>query len=576
MIGVIVDSRDAAAAEELFELFKTPWERYVPGRSYDAVILAGGSVTDVTARLLVEYGSEFTSSDQGAGLVPKRRRRGGQLDCLGAHVPLYGEALTFEPGNARTVCRTTDLEIAGAEFDRGGMRVVRLGYDLFREVAFLLSVGQPVENARVPTLDIHIQMLRNLLLDAGIALLEIPPTPAGHPFMVCLTHDIDFVGIRRHRLDHTMWGFLYRSTWGAWRDFLRGRISFRRLLRAWQAAALLPFVYLGWAKDYWDQLDWYLGAEHDLPATYYLIPFKNRPGEGLKVQHPARRAAKYDIADIPEWTASLQRAGCEIGVHGIDAWHSVEKGREERGRIAMVTGEQRPGIRMHWLARDENTFRVLEESGYAYDSTAGYNEAVGYRCGTTQVFRPLTARCLLEVPLHIQDGALFYRQRLDLSEQEAWAACEACISDVRRNGGVLTVLWHDRSPGPERFWGGFYLRLVERLRTLGAWFGTAGQAADWFRKRRSVRFEQVEKEDGSVGTVLVCSGGRIEPPLILRVHRPGGWDKERESHKATGPGRADYAWNGETAVEADQIFEGTLGGRRPQSHCAAAKPEPAW
>src|SRR5437764_12515160 len=101
-------------------------------------------------------------------------------------------------------------------------------------------------------------MLRQWILEAGIPLIEIPPTPAGHSFLACLTHDIDFVGIRNHKFDHSMWGFLYRSTLGAIRNFLRQRISFRRLLASWGAAISLPFVYLGWKKDFWNPFEWYL------------------------------------------------------------------------------------------------------------------------------------------------------------------------------------------------------------------------------------------------------------------------------------------------------------------------------
>src|SRR5438034_4827601 len=85
--------------------------------------------------------------------------------------------------------------------------MLRLGYSLFREVEYLLSVGQPPENAHTPTLDMHIMMLRDWILDAGITLLEIPPSPSGHRFAVCLTHDVDFLRIRDHKFDHTMWGF---------------------------------------------------------------------------------------------------------------------------------------------------------------------------------------------------------------------------------------------------------------------------------------------------------------------------------------------------------------------------------
>ena len=72
---------------------------------------------------------------------------------------------------------------------------------------------------------------------------------------------------------------------------------------------------------------------------------------------------------------------------------------------AEVTGESSIGVRIHWLLRDENTFPALEEAGFAYDSTVGYNETIGYRSGTTQVFRPAGVRSLLELPLHDQDGA---------------------------------------------------------------------------------------------------------------------------------------------------------------------------
>ena len=87
---------------------------------------------------------------------------------------------------------------------------------------------------------------------------------------------------------------------------------------------------------------------------------------------------------------------------------------------------------MHWLLRDANTASALEQAGYAYDPTVGYNETIGYRNGTTQVFRPLGAQTLLELPLHIQDGALFYPQRLDLSEPEARPALRP--ADRERRG----------------------------------------------------------------------------------------------------------------------------------------------
>jgi hypothetical protein len=554
MIGVIPKADQIAVAEEFFQLFKTPWEIYEQGRTYDVVVATSDEIPEVDTRLLVIYGSEVKSSDARNSIGVGSRRRGRLVGYRGRVLPIYGELLTFDERSTGIPCVTADGVVAGLKLRSGNSTVLRLGYDLFREVEFLLSVGQPVENAQIPTLEMHIMMLRDWILDAGITLLEIPPSPSGHGFAVCLTHDIDFLRIRDHKFDHTMWGFVYRSTAGTVRDLVRRRISWRRLLRSWRAAVSLPFVHFGWAKDFWLPFDWYLKVEENLPSTYFLIPFKRRAGDRVPGKHAKRRATSYDITDIPEWTMTLIKAGCELGVHGIDAWHSAEKGRDELARIAAVTGESSIGIRMHWLLHDENTLRALDDAGYSYDSTSGYNETIGYRSGTTQTYRPFSTRRLLELPLHIQDGAMFYPKRLDLSEPEAWKRCVALIGNARKFGGVLTILWHDRSHGPERFWGDFYVRLVQALRSLNGWFGTASQVVSWFRKRREVRFDRAEAADGTRRTWLRYHGDTIQPPLTVRVHLPYARGNNGDSPCATTSKFVDIPWNGETAVELDELL----------------------
>lgn len=551
MIGVIPKPNQAEVVEEFFELFKTPWELHRPGRVYDVVIATADELPEVNARLLIVYGPARKGIDAHLGIAARGWHQRALLRHRGTLLPIYGDLQTFADDSAGIPCATANGEIAGLRGSSGGSTVIRLGYDLFEEIQFLLTAGQPVEHAHIPALDVHIRMLREWILNAGIGLVEIPPAPAGHTFSICLTHDIDFVGIRRHRFDHTMWGFLYRSTAGAIPNFLKGRISLAQLLKTWRAVVSLPFVYLGWAKDFWDPFEWYLGVEENLPATYFFIPFKKRAGENVSVEHASWRAASYDVSDVPQWTATLMKEGCELGVHGIDAWHSVEKGQAELARIAAVSGKSAIGIRMHWLLWDDNTVRVLEEAGYVYDSTAGYNETVGYRSGTSQVFRPLGARTLLELPLHVQDGALFYPGRLGLTQEEAWSRCARVIDHARDSGGVLTVLWHDRSHAPERFWGDFYITLVRVLKSAGGWFGTAAQVVDWFRKRREIGFEQVQAADGAVQTCLRYRGEKISPALKIRVHRPY---PETDGVEPPPKEFVDIPWNGQNSEELNRLL----------------------
>jgi hypothetical protein len=547
LIGVISKPEQAAAVEEFFQLFKTPWEFYRSGCHYDVVVATAEQIPGVTPRLLLIYSADGASSDRAMGIRARQRRSPATLNYEDEELPIYGELVTFEATQGMA-CVMSGSEPAGIRIDCPGMVVMRLGYDLFEEASFLLSTGQPLEHAHIPALDFHIEMLRSWIVGTGLTLVEIPPAPAGYGFCVCLTHDIDFVGIRNHKLDHTMWGFLYRSTMGALMSFVRGRICFSKLLKSWRAALSLPLVYAGWLEDFWEPFAWYLRVEEGLPATYFLIPFQGRRGEKVNVRHASRRAAGYDVVKLGPSMARLMESGSELGVHGVDAWHSAEKGREELARIAQVCGGPTVGIRMHWLLRDQNTSQVLEQAGFAYDSTIGYNETVGYRSGTTQVFRPFGTHNLLELPLHIQDGALFYPGRLNLPESRAWNRCEQLVENTRKSGGVLTLLWHDRSHAPERFWGDFYVRLIDFLRSTDAWFGSAAHVTGWFRKRREVSFTAV---DGRI--TLRYEGVSIAPALKIRVHRPAG-QAGGSSGRDSKWGFVDIPWQGGPAEDLDQLL----------------------
>jgi hypothetical protein len=176
---------------------------------------------------------------------------------------------------------------------------------------------------------------------------------------------------------------------------------------------------------------------------------------------------------------------------------------------------------MHWLYFDQESPLVLEQAGAAYDSTVGYNGTVGYRVGTTQVYKPLGVTRLLELPLHVMDTALFYPSHLALSPGQAKVLLAPILENVVRFGGTLTINWHDRSLAPERLWGEFYRDLIEELQSRGAWFATAGQATSWFGNRRAAGFETDAMEPRTVRVKLSADQCDNLPELRLRVHNAG-------------------------------------------------------
>jgi hypothetical protein len=530
MIGIVASESEHAAVAEFFELFKTPWEFHRPGVNYDVLICSNSPVPENSARLLLLYSAQRqplekyrsikTSCAPGHNFVPFR----------GERIPIYGSCLLLEGlGNEVLVHKGTNSVAPGAQV------VVRLGFDLFAEVHRLLTEGQPAEFARMPTLDLHISVLRDLIVSQGLPLLEILAVPAGYRFMACLTHDVDHPRVRNHKGDHTMFGFLYRALIGSVIDLCRGRKSLQQVAVNWKAAFSLPLVFAGFAKDFWDQVDRYLELEGNLASTFFVIPTKGDAGVDCQNRRKARRAARYALADIADDLNKLLSANREIAVHGIDAWRDIAKGRDEHERIQEITGRSETGVRMHWLYFDADAPLKLEKAGFSYDSTAGYNDTIGYRAGTVQVFKHPSVDHLLELPLHIMDTALLYPSYMNLSDKQTMAAMLPLIENAIRFGGVLTINWHDRSLGPERLWDDVYANLLRDLRHRTPWFATATEIVSWFRKRRAISFTSVvsggERIRVQSATDPTASG---LPPLTVRLYNNGvSEEHRRHSQSAT-------------------------------------------
>lgn len=540
MIGVIANPSEHAVVREFFELFKTPWEFYRPDQPYDVLLCAGeGDFPESAARLIVVYGSQDLPFDVTAQI---QRASLGKDTCSPFYkrtrIPIYGRSSGFRekgPDNAEGVGYEPVLHL---RHTRGAM-IMRVGYDIFYEVRVLLTAGQPPANAGIPTLELHIALLRDLIVSCEIPLVEIPPVPEGYRFIACLTHDVDHPSLRRHKFDHTMFGFLYRSTVGSVIDLLRKRTSLRNLLKNWAAACKLPFVYLGLAKDFWLELSGYSRLEGGLPSTFFVIPFKGHPGRIGKISAPKLRASGYGASDISEQIRELMSASCEIGLHGIDAWLDSSSGSSELEEIRQITGAREIGVRMHWLYFDEQSPVILEQAGADYDSTSGYNQTIGYRAGTTQAYKFLGANRLLELPMHVMDTALFFPRYLCLLPREATEQVGAIIDNAVRFGGSITVNWHDRSIAPERLWGDIYADIVSDLKRKGAWFATAAQAVAWFRKRRSAVLEGLSGEFDSKSAAVI--GATMElPPLLLRTHHGAQAHQDVAIAEVKSGGSADF------------------------------------
>jgi peptidoglycan/xylan/chitin deacetylase (PgdA/CDA1 family) len=520
MIGVLTSEQKRPVVREFFELFKTPWEFYRSDGKYEVLICSDIPLPNNSVKVVFVYGTHQESFDQRNMIESTPVSPESVLSYKGDQVPIYGDCLLFEgDSHSNLFLHSTTQRSALLAISSNGQLFVRIGFDLFEEIRHLLTLGQPGTQARIPTLELHIAILRDLILCGGITLIEIPPVPAGASFIACLTHDVDHAGIRNHKFDHTMFGFLYRAFIGSLVALCQGRRSCREVVTNWMAALALPFVYFGWAKDFWSQFDRYTEIERDIKSTFFLIPRKGDAGLRKDGPAPKKRASGYEISQVASQVERLVSARCEIGLHGIDAWRDETKAHEELEEVRRVTGVSELGVRMHWLYFDDQAPALLERAGFSYDSTLGYNETVGYRTGTTQAFKPIDLKRMLELPMHIMDTALLYPTYLNVAPKEVSGVVAPLINNAVRFGGALVVNWHDRSIAPERLWGEVYTGLIDDLKAKQAWFATANQAVSWFRKRRSAVIESVVISSGSANVKVSMDPNDNLPGVRIRLYK---------------------------------------------------------
>jgi hypothetical protein len=517
MIGVAAEGSSSWVVEEFFELFKIAWEPAVKTRKYAAVLSAGQPIEDFQADSFMLFGSSACDADRLAGVEIDELTGPSVVRWGDTAFPVFGKLALLQGsgGILRHENGTVDCR-----YHARGRSIQRVGYDLFLEVEQLLTAGQPEEWASVPTLDWHIALVRALLRDAGTEYIEIPPKPVGAAFICCLTHDIDFCGITRHRFDRTLAGFVVRASVITISDFVRRRRTLGEAIQNFAALLSLPLVYLKLLPDFWNPFRDYAQADGDRGSTFFVVPFKHRPGVGPDgVQHPSRGVG-YQVSEITELLRTASDGGAELAVHGIDAWRDVEAGRAELAALQSAGGHADAGVRMHWLYFDSGSPARLDQAGFAYDSTVGYNGTVGYRAGTSQVFRPPRVQRLLELPLSIMDSALLFPGRMGLSAAEAIRRCENLVEHARQWGGTLVVNWHDRSLAPERLWRRSYQQLLAEIeKGADTWFATARDAVGWFRWRRSIR---ITEEQPGTFTVSAPRASNGLPAARIAVHRSGG------------------------------------------------------
>jgi len=184
----------------------------------------------------------------------------------------------------------------------------------------------------------------------------------------------------------------------------------------------------------------------------------------------------YDIDNFKDELGAITDVGGEVGLHGgYYSYNDPNELKKEKDKLEKALGKNVVGIRMHYLRFNvPDTWRLLADLGFEYDTTFGYDDMPGFRNGMAHPFRPYDMNLekeinILELPLVIMDGSLF-----KMSLEEAWEIINKLVEVTEKNKGVITILWHNTT-FDKIFWNGWtklYEKIMQLLKERNAWMTT--------------------------------------------------------------------------------------------------------
>lgn len=385
-----------------------------------------------------------------APVIPEtiERRARWVLDALGAREIGFGDDLPYR-------------EEAWNQLERGE----RPRGDELAEAFFHLSrleerAGKRDAHGRftTPNASLLAPPLEHLRKRLGLE----PPRWRGARFAIALTHDVDVpwrwtrTGIRAAA------GRLRRGDW-----------------REASALAAVPLHRMRGTDPNWS-FERIIGMERraGVRSTFFVLVGHNHPADG-----PAPEV--YERLR-PRVVEAVVAGGMEVGLHGsYTAADDADRLADEKRELETLVGPVK-GHRYHYLRVDPHqNLQPLERQGFAYDSTLGYANRLGFRAGIAQPFRPWSFENdrpldLVEVPLAVMDVTLAEKRYMGLSARVAWPRIAHLLDWAAEHGAGFAVLWHtDRfDPWTSRGWDRLYERVLEGVRERGGICLSAGELAE--------------------------------------------------------------------------------------------------
>jgi peptidoglycan/xylan/chitin deacetylase (PgdA/CDA1 family) len=384
------------------------------------------------------------------------------------------------------------FDLVGVVYDTLSRREeVDLQHALLPEVRFegyqsdLYDLGllaRPVLNQYVTALGL---LLERALAVSQRRLDRLPVWKEDRSFAVALTHDVDRI---RYFSLREAWVRLSRVTNGE----IARRARFETLLGAFVQAVRTANAVTSKTDPFWNFERWLrVEQRYGFRSTFFVAAMTSRGGLGDPTYRMADTLQFHGrLLTLEQMLRYFVENGWEVGLHpSVRTCDDAELLAAEKAQLERATRAPVNGLRQHRLMfHVPQTWRVQQRTGFAYDSTLGFNTRLGFRASVALPFCPFNpdaghAFNLLELPLSMQDGVLLEEEATSLSKMLERA--ERQLDEVERANGLAVLLWHPNYASDDSFPGWFaaYEAILDRLSQRRAFVGTAAEIAEWWLNR---------------------------------------------------------------------------------------------
>ena len=316
--------------------------------------------------------------------------------------------------------------------------------DVFASAFFMLSrweefvVDEKDEHDRFPTkaslaykmnfyqkpiINHYIELLKKLLIGIGVSEFK------NRKFDLVHTHDVDtpFMWRNIRNLFGRLWFY----------------IKYNKNVTWWFTYDVFSYLksVFGISKDPYDTYD-YLMDQSEKCGTKSHFFFMDYGSTFYD------RYYKINDRRIKKLIQHIQNRKHHIGFHpSYNLKNDLKKFKLEKGKLEKSIGASLKTGRHHFLRFNvPSTWRSWDQANMKWDSTLGYSDEIGFRCGTCYPFTVFDCEkrkhlTLVEKPLIVMEQALITNEKA--KKEEMLLEIKQVIDQIKKYEGEFVLLWHN-------------------------------------------------------------------------------------------------------------------------------------